>query len=91
MRYLTGFRLDPGEDRVAGHSGQFLLSGSDLVVLADSRYTLQATRQVSVPGARVEPIASDLAAAWAGSGRIASGRGASRSRRASSRMRSGTG
>ena len=64
MRYLTGFRLDPGEDRVAGLSGQFLVSGTDVVVLADSRYTIQAARQVSVPGGRVEPVAYDLATAW---------------------------
>jgi hypothetical protein len=24
-RWLTGFRLDEGEDKVAGHSGQFLV------------------------------------------------------------------
>jgi Xaa-Pro aminopeptidase len=64
MRYLTGFRLDPGEDKVAGFSGQFLVSDSDVAVLADSRYTIQATRQVSVPGGRVVPVAYDLAAAW---------------------------
>ena len=64
MRYLTGFRLDPGEDKVAGFSGQFLVSGAEVVVLADSRYTIQAQRQVAVPGGRVEPVAYDLAAAW---------------------------
>ncbi|MBM4407592.1 MAG: aminopeptidase P family protein [Chloroflexi bacterium] len=62
MRYLTGFRLDDGEEKVAGHSGQFLVAAEDLVVLADSRYTIKAARQASA--ARVEPIASDLAVAW---------------------------
>ena len=64
MRYLTGFRLDEGEEKVAGHSGQFLVSGAEMAVLADSRYTIQARRQAVE--ARVEPIASDLAAAWPG-------------------------
>ena len=63
MRYLTGFRLDPGEDKVAGHSGQFLVSGAEAVVLADSRYTIQAPPGRR-PGGRVEPTTYDLAAAW---------------------------
>lgn len=62
MRYLTGFRLDNGEKKVAGHSGQFLVAGDALVVLADSRYTIQARREATA--ARVEPIASDLATVW---------------------------
>ncbi|MCU0505342.1 MAG: Xaa-Pro peptidase family protein [Chloroflexi bacterium] len=62
-RYLTGFRLGDGEDRVAGNSGRFLVSGDDVVVLADSRYTIQAGREA--PGARVVPVTYDLAAGWA--------------------------
>jgi Xaa-Pro aminopeptidase len=62
MRYLTGFRLEDGEDRLAGNSGRFLVSGDEVVVLADSRYRLQAAAQA--PGARVEPTSYDLAADW---------------------------
>ena len=62
MRYLTGFALEDGEDRVAGHSGKFLVSADQVVVLADSRYRLQAEAQA--PGARVEPTTYDLAARW---------------------------
>jgi Xaa-Pro aminopeptidase len=62
MRYLTGFVLEDGEDRVAGNSGRFLISGDEVVVLADSRYRLQAVAQAR--GARVEPATYDLAADW---------------------------
>jgi Xaa-Pro aminopeptidase len=62
MRYLTGFALDDGEDRVAGHSGRFLVSADEVVVLADSRYRLQATEQA--PGARIQATTYDLAAIW---------------------------
>ncbi len=62
MRYLTGFSLDDGEDRVAGHSGKFFVSADEVVVLADSRYRLQAEAQA--PGARVEATTYDLAAGW---------------------------
>ena len=61
-RYLTGFILDDGEDKVSGNSGRFLVSGTDVCVLADSRYRLQA--QAQCPGARVVPVTYDLAAAW---------------------------
>lgn len=64
MRYLTGFSLDDGEDRVAGNSGRFLVSAGEVVVLADSRYRLQATAQA--PGARIEATTHDLAEGWAG-------------------------
>jgi Xaa-Pro aminopeptidase len=62
MRYLTGFVLDDGEDRVAGNSGRFLVSADQVVVLADSRYRLQAAAQAV--GARIEPTTYDLAATW---------------------------
>jgi Xaa-Pro aminopeptidase len=62
MRYLTGFSLDDGEDRVAGHSGRFLVAAGEVVVLADSRYRLQATSQAS--GARIQNTTYDLAALW---------------------------
>jgi len=38
MRYLTGFTLADGEEKVAGSSGQFLLSDEHLILFADSRY-----------------------------------------------------
>lgn len=63
-RYLTGFRLGDGEEKVAGHSGQFLVGRGEVVVLADSRYTIQAAREA--PGARIEDVGYDLPAAWPG-------------------------
>ena len=62
MRYLTGFTLAEGEDKVAGHSGQFLVGADEVVVLADTRYTIQARREAT--GARIEPTTYDLAARW---------------------------
>ncbi|HEX7491775.1 MAG TPA: Xaa-Pro peptidase family protein [Candidatus Limnocylindrales bacterium] len=62
MRYLTGFALDDGEDRVAGHSGRFIVSGDEVIVLADSRYRLQAAAQAI--GSRIENTTYDLAAIW---------------------------
>jgi Xaa-Pro aminopeptidase len=64
MRYLTGFALDDGEDRVAGNSGRFVVSADEVVVLADSRYRLQAAAQA--PSARLEATTYDLAATWPG-------------------------
>ena len=61
-RYLTGFELGDGEEKVAGNSGQFLVSEDEVVVLADSRYTLQAAEQCS--GARIERVYNDFAARW---------------------------
>jgi Xaa-Pro aminopeptidase len=63
MRYLTGFTLADGEERVAGTSGQFLVSGDDLVVLADSRYTIQARREATE--AQLFEVYHDLPARWA--------------------------
>ncbi len=62
IRYLTGMILGEGEEKVAGHSGRFLVSGDSVVVLADSRYRLQARREAV--GARVEEVTYDLAAHW---------------------------
>jgi Xaa-Pro aminopeptidase len=62
IRYLTGIALGDGEEKVAGHSGRFLVTGAELVVLADSRYTIQARREA--PGARVEDVTYDLPARW---------------------------
>ena len=61
-RYLTGFELREGEEKVAGQSGQFLVSADEVVVLADSRYTIQAAEQC--PGARIERVYHDLPSRW---------------------------
>src|SRR6187200_962408 len=53
-RYLTGIELADGEEKVAGNSGQFLVGRDEVVVLADSRYTLQAAEEC--PDARVEQV-----------------------------------
>jgi Xaa-Pro aminopeptidase len=61
-RYLTGFALGDGEDRVAGSSGWFLVGADEVILLADSRYRLQAER--AAPEARVEPVYGDLGERW---------------------------
>jgi Xaa-Pro aminopeptidase len=61
-RYLSGFELADGEEKVAGNSGQFFVSADEVIVLADSRYTLQADEQC--PGARVERVYNTLVARW---------------------------
>lgn len=61
-RYLTGFVLGDGEDKVAGWSGHFLVSADEVVVLADSRYRLAAAEQC--PESRIEDVYGDLAARW---------------------------
>jgi Xaa-Pro aminopeptidase len=62
MRYLTGFNLADGEEKVAGQSGQFLVTGDDLVVLTDPRYEIQAHREA--PDARLFSAYNDLPARW---------------------------
>ena len=62
MRWVTGFTLAEGEDKVAGQSGQFLVGPDDVVVLTDSRYTIQARREA--PDAVVDEIGYDLPGAW---------------------------
>lgn len=61
-RYLTGFALGDGEDRVAGTSGQFLVRRDEVALLADSRYTEQAADEA--PDARIVPVYHDLAERW---------------------------
>jgi Xaa-Pro aminopeptidase len=63
MRYLTGFTLADGEEKVAGTSGQFLVGETDVIVLADSRYTIQAGREA--PEARIAEGPRDIATTWA--------------------------
>jgi len=62
IRYLAGVALGEGEEKVAGHSGRFLVSADEVVVLADSRYTIQARREA--PEARIEDVTYDLPAHW---------------------------
>jgi Xaa-Pro aminopeptidase len=62
MRYLTGFTLAEGEEKSAGTSGQFLVSVDEVVILADSRYTIQAKREA--PETRLEQVYGDLATRW---------------------------
>ena len=47
MRYLTGFTLGEGEEKLAGDSGRFLVGAEEVVVLADSRYTIPAPAEPS--------------------------------------------
>ena len=61
-RYLTGFALRDGEDRVAGNSGQFLVRADEVALLADSRYTEQAADEAS--DARIVPAYHDLSERW---------------------------
>ena len=62
MRYLTGLALADGEEKVAGNSGQFVVNGDDVAVLADSRYTLQVRREALE--ARVVEAYNDLPSRW---------------------------
>lgn len=61
-RYVTGFVLREGEEKVAGDSGRFLVSADEVVVLADTRYREQAAEEC--PGARVEESYYDLPTRW---------------------------
>jgi Xaa-Pro aminopeptidase len=63
MRYLTGFTLADGEEKVAGNSGQFLVGADEVAILADSRYTIQARREA--PDARLFEAYHDLPSRWA--------------------------
>jgi Xaa-Pro aminopeptidase len=61
-RYLTGLVLGDGEEKVAGYSGWFVVGADDLIVFADSRYTIQVGREA--PGARIEAVYGDLRQRW---------------------------
>jgi Xaa-Pro aminopeptidase len=60
MRYVTGFALRDGEDGAA--SGHFIVGHDEVVLLADSRYTIQARRQA--PETRLENVYGDLTERW---------------------------
>jgi Xaa-Pro aminopeptidase len=60
MRYVTGFALRDGED--GGASGHFIVGREEVVLLADSRYTIQARRQA--PETRLENVYGDLVDRW---------------------------
>jgi Xaa-Pro aminopeptidase len=62
IRWLTGFNLADGEEKVAGHSGQFLVGTDRVTLVTDSRYTVQARREAA--DVNVDEIGYDLAAAW---------------------------
>jgi Xaa-Pro aminopeptidase/Xaa-Pro dipeptidase len=47
---------------VAGQSGQFVVGGEEVVVLADSRYTIQVRREA--PDARLFEVYHDLPSRW---------------------------
>jgi Xaa-Pro aminopeptidase len=62
MRYLTGLALGDGEEKVAGTSGQFLVGREQVVVLADSRYTIQARREATE--ATIADVYGDFLDRW---------------------------
>jgi Xaa-Pro aminopeptidase len=62
-RYLTGFALGDGEEKVAGASGRFLVGKDEVVLFADSRYTVKAGREARE--VRLEAVYGDLEARWA--------------------------
>jgi Xaa-Pro aminopeptidase len=63
-RYLTGFVLGDGEEKVCGASGRFLVSGDESVVVADSRYRLQAHEEC--PDSRIVDLPGTFVDAWPG-------------------------
>lgn len=62
MRYLTGFALAEGEEKVAGHSGRFVVGQDEVLVLTDSRYAIQVAREA--PEARPFEAYGELAPRW---------------------------
>jgi Xaa-Pro aminopeptidase len=62
MHYLTGFALGTGEEKVAGVSGQFLVGSDEVVLLADSRYTIQARQEA--PESRLVEVYGNLPERW---------------------------
>ncbi|HEY0444797.1 MAG TPA: Xaa-Pro peptidase family protein [Candidatus Limnocylindrales bacterium] len=62
IRYLTGFALGEGEEKVAGVSGQFVVGAEDVLLLADSRYTIQARREA--PETTLVEVYGNLPERW---------------------------
>ena len=62
MRYLTGLPFDEREVAGAGDSGKFLVTASELIVLADSRYTIAVRRDA--PESRLFECYNALVARW---------------------------
>jgi Xaa-Pro aminopeptidase len=62
MRYLTGLPFDEMEVAGSGDSGKFLVTESDVWVLADSRYTIAVHRDA--PESRVFECYNALADRW---------------------------
>jgi Xaa-Pro aminopeptidase len=63
MRYLTGLPFDEMEVAGSGDSGKFLVTESDVWVLADSRYTIAVQRDA--PESRVFECYNALTDRWA--------------------------
>ena len=64
MRYLTGIPFDEDEVTGSGDSGKFLITATESIVLADSRYTIAIRRDA--PESRVFECYNALAERWAG-------------------------
>ena len=62
MRYLTGLPFDEREVAGAGDSGKFLVTASESIVLADSRYTIAVRRDT--PESRLFECYNALVARW---------------------------
>lgn len=62
MRYLTGLPFDEGEVAGSGDSGKFLITGTESIVLADSRYTIAVRRDA--PDSRLFECYNALADRW---------------------------
>jgi len=61
-RYLSGFVLGDGEEKVCGASGRLFVSADETVVVADSRYRLQALEECTA--SRIAELADGFAEAW---------------------------
>lgn len=62
MRYLTGLPFDEAEVAGSGDSGKFLITESESIVLADSRYTIAVKRDC--PESRLFECYNALADRW---------------------------